>query len=85
MWTDVLSHFPQVWPLVCATLLVTGPALWVVIAAPSLWQHSKKDQLGLLNTCCWFTTTLFLRQCKNEYLRKLNLAESLLAVSYWTI
>ncbi|KAG6461102.1 hypothetical protein O3G_MSEX012418 [Manduca sexta] len=47
----------EVWPLVCATLLVTGPALWVVIAAPSLWQRRQRDQLGLLNNCCWFTTT----------------------------
>ncbi|XP_030034643.2 ionotropic receptor 40a [Manduca sexta] len=56
----------EVWPLVCATLLVTGPALWVVIAAPSLWQRRQRDQLGLLNNCCWFTTTLFLRQSSSK-------------------
>ncbi|CAB3244224.1 unnamed protein product [Arctia plantaginis] len=56
----------EVWPLVCATLLVTGPALWIVIAAPSLWQKRECDQLGLFNTCCWFTTTLFLRQSSSK-------------------
>lgn len=56
----------QVWPLLCATLLVSGPALWVVIAAPSLWQRRPRQDLRVLfNNCCWFTTTLFLRQCKN--------------------
>lgn len=57
-------YYIQVWPLVCATLFITGPALWIVIAAPSLWQRKKRDQMGLLNNCCWFTVTLFLRQCK---------------------
>ncbi|KAM3961922.1 LOW QUALITY PROTEIN: ionotropic receptor 40a [Aphomia sociella] len=56
----------EVWPLVCATILVTGPALWVVIAAPSLWQKHRRNQLGLLNKCCWFTTTLFLRQSSSK-------------------
>ncbi|KAL0892471.1 hypothetical protein ABMA27_015580 [Loxostege sticticalis] len=56
----------EVWPLVCATVLVTGPALWVVIAAPSLWQKRQRDQLRLLNNCCWFTTTLFLRQSSSK-------------------
>nr|APY22697.1 ionotropic receptor IR40a [Cnaphalocrocis medinalis] len=56
----------EVWPLVCATVLVTGPALWVVIAAPSLWQRRRRDQLRLLNNCCWFTTTLFLRQSSSK-------------------
>ncbi|RVE49270.1 hypothetical protein evm_006064 [Chilo suppressalis] len=56
----------EVWPLVCATVLVTGPALWVVIAAPSLWQRRRRDQLKLLNNCCWFTTTLFLRQSSSK-------------------
>ena len=56
-----------------ATLLITGPALWIVIAAPSLWQRRKTDQLSLLNNCCWFTTSLFLRQgiCLN-YIIYLN-------------
>ncbi|XP_059061371.1 ionotropic receptor 40a [Achroia grisella] len=56
----------EVWPLVCATVLVTGPALWVVIAAPSLWQRRHYNQWGLLNNCCWFTTTLFLRQSSSK-------------------
>ncbi|XP_046960635.1 ionotropic receptor 40a [Vanessa cardui] len=56
----------EVWLLVGATLLVTGPALWVVIAAPTLWQRRKRNQLGLLNNCCWFTTSLFLRQSSSK-------------------
>ncbi|XP_053602865.1 ionotropic receptor 40a [Plodia interpunctella] len=56
----------EVWPLVCATILVTGPALWFVIAAPSLWQRRRRNQLNLLNNCCWFTTTLFLRQSSTK-------------------
>ncbi|XP_021202684.1 ionotropic receptor 40a [Bombyx mori] len=56
----------EVWPLVCATLFITGPALWIVIAAPSLWQRKKRDQMGLLNNCCWFTVTLFLRQSSTK-------------------
>ncbi|XP_045764407.1 ionotropic receptor 40a [Maniola jurtina] len=56
----------EVWPLVGATLLLIGPALWIVIAAPSLWQHRKRDQLELLSDCCWFTTTLFLRQSSTK-------------------
>ncbi|XP_075970201.1 ionotropic receptor 40a [Anticarsia gemmatalis] len=56
----------EVWPLVGATLLITGPALWIVIAAPSLWQKRECDQLGLFSTCCWFTTTLFLRQSSSK-------------------
>ncbi|KAG7299700.1 hypothetical protein JYU34_016697 [Plutella xylostella] len=58
----------EVWPLLLATLIVSGPALWVVIAAPSLWQK-RRDQnlLTLLKNCCWFTTTLFLRQCKQTW------------------
>ncbi|XP_050557048.1 ionotropic receptor 40a [Spodoptera frugiperda] len=56
----------EVWPLVFATLLVTGPALWIVIAAQSLWQKRKCDQLSLFSSCCWFTTTLFLRQSSSK-------------------
>nr|AMM70665.1 ionotropic receptor 40a [Heliconius melpomene rosina] len=56
----------EVWPLVGATLLITGPALWIVIAAPSLWQRRQTDQLSLLNNCCWFTTSLFLRQASTK-------------------
>ncbi|XP_049866227.1 ionotropic receptor 40a [Pectinophora gossypiella] len=56
----------EVWPLVCATILVTGPALWFVIAAPSLWQRRRQNQLRLLNNCCWFTTSLFLRQSSSK-------------------
>ncbi|XP_032511314.2 ionotropic receptor 40a [Danaus plexippus] len=52
----------EVWPLVFATILVTGPALWVVIATPYIWQRRERDQMELLNNCCWFTTSLFLRQ-----------------------
>ncbi|CAG9115789.1 unnamed protein product [Plutella xylostella] len=57
----------EVWPLLLATLIVSGPALWVVIAAPSLWQK-RRDQnlLTLLKNCCWFTTTLFLRQSSSK-------------------
>nr|QMS80367.1 ionotropic receptor [Histia rhodope] len=56
----------EVWPLVLATLLVTGPALWMVIAAPSLWRRQRRDQLQLFNNCCWFTTSLFLRQSSSK-------------------
>ncbi|CAK1603862.1 unnamed protein product [Parnassius mnemosyne] len=56
----------EVWPLVCATLIVTGPALWFVIAAPSFWQNRHQDQLRLFSKCCWFTTTLFLRQSSSK-------------------
>ncbi|XP_013177605.1 PREDICTED: uncharacterized protein LOC106125067 [Papilio xuthus] len=56
----------EVWPLVFATLLITGPALWIVIAAPSFWLHRRQNQLGLFNDCCWFTTTLFLRQSSSK-------------------
>ncbi|XP_063360892.1 ionotropic receptor 40a [Cydia amplana] len=56
----------EVWPLVCATLLVTGPALWAVIAAPSLWRKGRKNQLELFSNCCWFTTSLFLRQSSSK-------------------
>ncbi|XP_061728298.1 ionotropic receptor 40a-like [Cydia pomonella] len=56
----------EVWPLVCATLLVTGPALWAVIAAPSLWRKGRKNQLALFSNCCWFTTSLFLRQSSSK-------------------
>ncbi|KAJ0180113.1 hypothetical protein K1T71_004704 [Dendrolimus kikuchii] len=56
----------EVWPLVCATLLITGPALWIVIAAPSLWQKKRSNQRKLLTNCCWFTTTLFLRQSSSK-------------------
>ncbi|CAH2232476.1 jg19409 [Pararge aegeria aegeria] len=64
----------EVWPLVGATLLITGPALWMVIAAPSLWQRRKRDQLELLSDCCWFTTTLFLRQTSTNEPSKTNKA-----------
>ncbi|XP_073951275.1 ionotropic receptor 40a-like isoform X2 [Choristoneura fumiferana] len=56
----------EVWPLVAATLLMTGPALWAVIAAPSLWQKGHKNQLALFYNCCWFTTSLFLRQSSSK-------------------
>ncbi|XP_026328485.1 ionotropic receptor 40a [Hyposmocoma kahamanoa] len=56
----------EVWPLVCATLVVSGPALWFVIAAHSLWQRRPQNQLKLLSNCCWFTTTLFLRQSSSK-------------------
>ncbi|CAH0727974.1 unnamed protein product, partial [Brenthis ino] len=56
----------EVWPLVGATLLITGPALWIVIAAPLLWQRRKGNKLALLNSCCWFTTSLFLRQSSSK-------------------
>nr|QZH55076.1 ionotropic receptor 40a [Achelura yunnanensis] len=56
----------EVWPLVLATLLATGPALWIVIAAPSLWRKRRRNQLQLFNDCCWFTTTLFLRQSSSK-------------------
>ncbi|CAF4755642.1 unnamed protein product [Pieris macdunnoughi] len=56
----------QVWPLVCATLLVIGPALWFVIATPMYWQRRQQNMLQLLDECCWFTTTLFLRQTSNK-------------------
>ncbi|XP_072940504.1 ionotropic receptor 40a, partial [Epargyreus clarus] len=56
----------EVWPLVFATLLVTGPALWMVIAAPYLWQSRRCDQIELLNNCCWFTTTIFLKQSSSK-------------------
>ncbi|XP_045493424.1 ionotropic receptor 40a [Colias croceus] len=56
----------QVWPFAGATLLVIGPALWFVIAAPSFWQQRKTDLVKLLDECCWFTTTLFLRQTTNK-------------------
>ncbi|GBP37720.1 Ionotropic receptor 40a [Eumeta japonica] len=58
----------EVWPLVCATLIVAGPALWAVIAAPSLWRLSRTpiDQLKLFSDCCWFTTSLFLRQSSTK-------------------
>ncbi|CAH4007690.1 unnamed protein product [Pieris brassicae] len=56
----------QVWPLVCATLLAIGPALWFVIAAPIYWQRRQRNMLQLLDECCWFTTTLFLRQTSNK-------------------
>ncbi|CAH2107683.1 unnamed protein product [Euphydryas editha] len=56
----------EVWSLVGATLLATGPALWAVIAAPTLWNRRKQDQLSLLNNCCWFTTSLFLRQSSTK-------------------
>nr|AXF48845.1 ionotropic receptor IR14 [Lobesia botrana] len=56
----------EVWPLVCATLLITGPALWAVIAAPSLWQKGRKKQQALFSNCCWFTTSLFLRQSSSK-------------------
>ncbi|XP_041976503.1 ionotropic receptor 40a [Aricia agestis] len=55
----------EVWPFLCFTLLVSGPALWLVIAAPSLWR-GQGNQLRLLNNCCWFTTTLFLRQSSSK-------------------
>ncbi|XP_045487680.1 ionotropic receptor 40a [Pieris rapae] len=56
----------QVWPLVCATFLVIGPALWFVIATPIYWQRRQRNMLQLLDECCWFTTTLFLRQTSNK-------------------
>ncbi|KAI5643750.1 ligand-gated ion channel domain-containing protein [Phthorimaea operculella] len=56
----------EVWPFVVATILVTGPALWFVIAAPMLWQKRQEDQLKLLNKCCWFTTSLFFRQSSSK-------------------
>ncbi|CAK1553446.1 unnamed protein product, partial [Leptosia nina] len=56
----------QVWPLVCTTLLIIGPALWFVIAAPTFWHPRQRNLLKLLDECCWFTTTLFLRQTPNK-------------------
>ncbi|XP_068630636.1 ionotropic receptor 40a-like [Battus philenor] len=56
----------EVWPYVFATLMITGPALWVVIAAPYFWQRRRQNHLDLFNDCCWFTTTLFLRQSSSK-------------------
>lgn len=68
-----IKSFSQVWSFVGVTLLAMGPALWVVIAAPTLWQRRKRDQLSLLNDCCWFTTSLFLRQRSYTWLTNTNI------------
>ncbi|XP_031329082.1 ionotropic receptor 40a [Photinus pyralis] len=58
----------QVWPAVVATLIISGPILYVLIALPNRWQPRRQipSRCKLFFECCWFTTTLFFKQTGRE-------------------
>nr|CAD7393006.1 unnamed protein product [Timema cristinae] len=59
----------QVWPPIITTLLLSGPIMFMVMEAPSLWRPRKRHALprwDLFWSCIWFNTTIFLRQTGRE-------------------
>ncbi|KAK5647663.1 hypothetical protein RI129_002555 [Pyrocoelia pectoralis] len=58
----------QVWPAVVATLIVSGPILYILIALPNRWRPRRHipSHCNLFFECCWFTTTIFFKQTGRE-------------------
>ncbi|KAF5271728.1 hypothetical protein FQA39_LY08051 [Lamprigera yunnana] len=58
----------QVWPPIIATLLVSGPILYILIAWSNAWRPRIiiRSHSRLFFDCCWFAITLFFKQTGRE-------------------
>ncbi|XP_063231510.1 ionotropic receptor 40a isoform X2 [Bacillus rossius redtenbacheri] len=57
----------QVWPPVIATVVLSGPILFAVVEAPTLWWPGRRDprrRRKLLWDSMWFVTTICFRQSR---------------------
>ncbi|XP_017769277.1 PREDICTED: glutamate receptor ionotropic, delta-2 [Nicrophorus vespilloides] len=58
----------EVWPAIIVTVLIAGPALYVIKVVPNLWYPTfiVRDHVRFLFDCSWYTTGIFLKQTGKE-------------------